>query len=70
MLERLNDEELTPEQLKIEIERSKAITNTAQAIIQNGNLALKTVKHVNEYRTDGRQTAIPQMLLSEEGTKT
>lgn len=69
MLERLNDEDLTPEQLKIEIERSKAITNTAQAIIQNGNLALKTVKHVNEYRTDGGQTAIPQMLLSEESTK-
>lgn len=66
MIERLGDESLTPEQLKTEIDRSKAITNTAQAIIQNGNLALKTVKHVNEYRTDGNQTAIPQMLLSEE----
>ena len=69
MLERLNDEDLTSEQLKAEINRSKAVTNIAQAIIQNGNLALKTVKHVNEYRTDGNQTAIPQMLLSEESTK-
>ena len=69
MLERLNDEDLTPEQLKAEIDRSRAVTNIAQAIIQNGNLALKTVKHVNEYRTDGSQAAIPRMLLSEEGTK-
>lgn len=69
MLERLNDEDLTPEQLKVEIERSKAITNTAQAIIQNGTLALRTIKHVNEFRTDGGKTEIPQMLLSDEGTK-
>jgi hypothetical protein len=65
-MERLNDENLSPEALQIEISRSKAMTNIAQAIIQNGNLALKTVKHVNEYRTDGRETAIPTMLLGEE----
>lgn len=65
-MERLNNEELTEEQLRAEIARSKAMTNIAQAIIQNGNLALKTVKHINEYRTDGQLTAVPAMLIGEE----
>jgi len=68
-MERLNSEDLSADDLKTEIFRSKAITNIAQAIIQNGNLALKTVKHMDEYRTDGQTTSVPAMLIGEEKAK-
>lgn len=48
-LERLNDEELTGELLSVEIARSKAITNVAQTIINNGELLLNAKKHVDDY---------------------
>ena len=41
-LERLNDEDLTGEILKEEIDRAKAMANIATQIIANGNLVLKT----------------------------
>ena len=31
-------------------------------MIQNGELALKTMKHLNEYRTDGNLAPVPRML--------
>lgn len=39
-LERLSDEELTGDQLKEEIERSKAVTSVSREIILNGKLVL------------------------------
>lgn len=36
----MNDEDLKPEQLRIEIERSKAVTSIAKEIISNAQLAL------------------------------
>mgnify|MGYP001195669333 CR=1 FL=1 len=62
-IERLNDDGLSDDQLRREIERSKAVTSAATAIIQNGELALKTMRHLDEYRTDGKLSPIPQMLL-------
>lgn len=59
-MERLNDEELNGEDLKKEIERSKAVTNVAGKIIDNGNLALDARKFY-----DGRMNAdeeLPKML--------
>lgn len=40
-LERLGDESLTDEQLKREIERSKAVTGVAQQVIANANTVLR-----------------------------
>lgn len=48
-LERLNDEELTGEELEREIQRSKSITNVAKTIIENGALAFQVKKHADEY---------------------
>lgn len=48
-LERLNDEELTNEQLNTEIERSKAITAVASKIIDNGRLVLSAKELQAEY---------------------
>lgn len=61
-LERLMDEEMTPEQLDKEIHRSKAVTAVAEVVVRNGELALEVMKHMNEYRTDGELAPMPKML--------
>jgi len=43
-MERLSDEDLTGEALSSEITRAKAINATAQAIVANGNLALRAAE--------------------------
>lgn len=43
-LERLGDEDLTPEQIDAECERSKAIVSVADQIATNGDLQLKAAK--------------------------
>ena len=40
---------LTGEKLKEERERAKSIANIAQTLINNGELALKVIKHSTEY---------------------
>ena len=59
-IERLNDDELTEEELKKEILRSQAVTEVAEVIVRNGELALKTMQHMNEYGygSGGRDAAL------------
>lgn len=61
-LERLTDEDMTEEQLKKEITRSQAVTAVATTIIQNGELALRTMKHLNEYGIETPRENLPPML--------
>lgn len=64
-LERLLDDDLTEEQMQKEITRSHAVTSIAETMIHNGELALKTMQHLNEYgygNTDGTLAPIPKML--------
>lgn len=60
-LERLNDEDLTGDELIEEINRSKAITDVATKIIDNGNLVLKAIHEQNEYGAVAQE--VPKMLL-------
>lgn len=64
-LERLNDEELTPDQLEMEMNRSSAMREVANSIIQNANLALKAEKLKIEY--GGKQVQLPRMLEHRDG---
>jgi hypothetical protein len=48
----MTDDELTEEQLQKEILRSQAVTKVAEVIVRNGELALKTMEHMNEYGYD------------------
>jgi len=48
-MERLNDEELTDEQLAKEIARTKIMTNLANAIINNAKTVLDAQKHIDEF---------------------
>lgn len=48
-LERINDNSLSDEELDKEIKRSDAVQKVAKTIIENGQLALNTKKHLDEY---------------------
>ena len=48
-IERLNDDELSSEELDKEIKRSEAVQKIAKTIIDNGSLALQAKKHFDEY---------------------
>jgi len=61
-LERLNDDELDDEQLEKEIKRSEGMTKIAEQIIKNGELAFKTMKHMDEYGYDRKDREMPAML--------
>lgn len=57
-IERLNDDELSDEELEKEIKRSEAVQKVAKTIIDNGALALQARKHFDEYGID-RNIEIP-----------
>lgn len=59
-LERLGDEELSSEELEKEVVRSKAVTNVATKIIDNGRLILDAQKAAAEY--NGRSTVNLELL--------
>lgn len=63
-LERLNDDELTEEQLNKEIQRSKAMTDVASRIIDNASLGLQAEKLKIEYGR--RDITLPEMLESKD----
>lgn len=64
-LERLNDEELTPDQLEMEMNRASAMREVANSIILNANLVLKAEKLKIEY--GGKQVQLPKMLEHRDG---
>lgn len=48
-IERLNDDDLSEEELEREIKRSDAVGKIAKTIIDNASLALSAKKHMDEY---------------------
>ncbi|MBO7251785.1 MAG: hypothetical protein J6V25_04070 [Oscillospiraceae bacterium] len=66
-LERLMDDDLDEGQMQREITRSQAVTAVAETVIRNGELALKTMQHLNEYAygrgpRDKTLAPVPAML--------
>lgn len=63
-LERLNSEDMTAEQLDMELKRSQGMTNIAEQIIKNGELAYKAATRMAEYGADRRyiNDLMPNML--------
>ena len=62
-MERLNDEDLTDEELDKELRRADGMTRIAEKIIQNGELALKTMQHLDEYGYKNAQNPSTTFLL-------
>lgn len=48
-IERLQADDLDPEEMDREIKRSESVTKVAKTIIENGALALQAKKHLDEY---------------------
>ena len=59
-LERLNDEDLDEDMLKMELRRSKAVAEVAKQIIENGKLVLDAQKFVDK-RNDA-ENELPKLL--------
>lgn len=55
-LERLSDEDLTPEELKKEAERSAAIVAVADQIVRNANLKIQAAKILSDHGIDPSAT--------------
>lgn len=60
-LERLNDEDLDPEALDRELRRAEGMSKVAEQIIRNGELAYKTMVHMDEYGYNTTKK-VPDML--------
>lgn len=62
-IERLNDDELSDDQLEKEIKRSEAVQKVARMIIENGQLALSAKKHMDEYG-QGQSVELPMLGIT------
>lgn len=66
-IERLQDDELTgtEEKLEMEIKRSEAVAKVAGTIIENADIQLKAIKHADEYGYQGERK-MPALLVGGE----
>ena len=60
-LERLNDEDLDADQLEQELKRADGMSKIAEKIISNGELAYKTMCHLDEYGRDYDVKSLPML---------
>ena len=65
-IRKLENDDLTDEQLDREIRKSDSITKTATVILKNAELALDAQKQFDEYGT-GRTVDIPLLGISNDG---
>lgn len=59
-IERIMDDDLSGEVLEEEIKKAEMVTDVAKVIVQNAELALKVMKHAEEYGIEKKE--IPVML--------
>ena len=63
-LERLNDDELTEEELERQLKKTDSIVKVSEKIIQNGELAFRAIQHKDKFYGTGGKT-LPPMLEGE-----
>lgn len=63
-LERMNDENIEPDEIDVEIKRSKAMVDIGKTIIDNGRLALDSKIYVDDRFPTAAPRQLPQMLES------
>ena len=67
-IERMQNDDLSPEELQQEIERAQAVSKVGEIIVKNAELAYKTMVHLNEYGYSRKKSEntylapIPEML--------
>lgn len=68
-LERLNDDELTEEELERELRKTDSIVKVSEKIIETGELAFRTMQHMDQYGYGSGQKVAPSMLTFNGGTE-
>ena len=70
-LERLSDDELTEDQLERELRKTDSIVKVSEKIIANGELAFKTMQHMDNYGygLSGDRALPPMLTMRVEGRK-
>ena len=61
-LERISDEDMAPEQLEVEINRSKAVTDLASTVISNAALVMKAAEVFDSRKLVDATTEKPKLL--------
>lgn len=61
-LERLNDDSLSKDELDRQLRKTDSIVKVADKIIQNGELAFRTMQHMDQYGYGSAAKQVPQML--------
>lgn len=64
-MERIDDDSLDDAQLDREIKRADTVTKIAGTIINNANVQLSAIKHMDEYGYPG-QHPLPELLTGPE----
>lgn len=62
MIERLNDEELSDEDLEKEIKRANAMSSISKQIIDNAKVELEATKLVLDYSRTPQDVKLPAMI--------
>lgn len=66
-LERLNDDNLSKEDFEKERKKTDSIVKVAEKIIQNGELAFRTMQHMDEYGYGlEKNRKVPELLTLKE----
>lgn len=65
-IERINDDDLDDEAFEKEIRRTEAITKVAGTIINNAQVQIQALKHMDEYGYEGKRK-MPTMLTENNG---
>lgn len=70
-LERLSDDDLTEDQLERELRKTDSIVKVSEKIIANGELAFKTMQHMDNYGygLSEDRTLPPMLTMRVEGKK-
>lgn len=63
-LERINDDDLSEEEFDREMKKCDATVKVADKIIQNGELALKTMQHLDAYGLTREEDGLAPMLTA------
>ena len=61
-LERLNDDSIDDKELERQLRKTDSIVKVADKIIQNGELAFRTMQHMDEYGYGTANRSLPAML--------
>lgn len=61
-LERLNDDSLDKDQLERELRKTDAMVKVGDSIIRTGELAFKTMEHLDRYGYNSNGRVVPPML--------